>query len=466
MLYLFLHLIVLIYVSSSWPGIIEYKPVLSLTIWFIATLVILYIWLPQKTKALVSKNYIPDFFKTHNQIQWAITLWILLLQVVANPIKIFYPSYENRFEQFLPMLVSTFLYYWLTKVTMNQFRKTLKPILPPEQTEKEFFRARITNFFLAIPPILLWMLLEDTSRSGLEIVYEIKLIVFAPVFFLGLFLGAPKLFNWTWKATNSNKEELNDSIKELAKKTNTKISGVKIWNFRYVYVTEYLLETLDENQVKAVISHELGHLKLGHVFSYTIYSILVLLLSLSYKVVMFLYFPEVNLDGFTFSLIEGTIFLFFFLFTFTALSRFSEHQADMFSALTVDKESFISVIQQLDDNLEDSVKKIPFWLSIHPPNESRILKVQENIKENIELLLQQARNIRYAMLVFCILILLATIYPLGNVMKISALYEAKKAKNELLLEELTNSLPRWLKNHPEVLQILHHSVSPEVTLDL
>lgn len=483
MLYLFLHLIVLIYVSSSLPGALEYKPMAALGAWLGLTIVVFFALLPKWVNKKLEDNIIPDFFKTQNQFQWAITLWILALQLTANPAKLIYPNYAASFEQTMPMLVSCILYYFLSKATIAQFRRLMSPILPPDQTKAEFFRARITSFILAMPPILLWMLIEDTSRSGLAIIYEIKIITLAPLFFVGLFILAPKLFNWAWQTKSSHIEDLNTSIQELALKTQTKISGVKIWNtfgeplanaavaglsknFRYVYVTEYLLEIFNPKQVSAVIAHELGHLKLGHVFTYTIFSILILLLSLNYKLTMYLFFPNIDVNGFTFSLLEGGLFLFIFIFSFTALSRFSEHQADVFSSIIVSKDTFVSVITQLNEDLEESVKKIPQWLCIHPTNSNRILKINENLQENTEILLQQARKIRYAMLALSVILLITMVYPIGNVMKISALYEAKQAKNELLLKELASSLPSWLKNHPEVLEILHHPVSPEVTLNL
>lgn len=483
MLYLFLHLIALIYVSSSLPGTLEYKPLLSLAIWTTLTLIVLFAWLPKKIDKSLTSGIVPDFFKTQNRLQWGITLWISALQTIANPAKLLYPNYTTNLEQTMPMLISTALYYLISRCVMAQFRRLMAPILPPEQSELEFFKARMISFTLAMPPIQLWMLIEDTSRSGLDIIYEIKIITVAPLFFVALFILAPKLFNWAWQTKNNDIKELDLSILELAQKTNTKISGVKTWNtfgeplanaavaglsqsYRYVYVTNYLLEIFNPKQVSAVIAHELGHLKLGHVFTYTIFSILILLFSLNYKLAIYLFFPNIDINTLPFSLLEGALFLFIFIFCFTALSRFSEHQADLFSSIIVGKETFVSVITQLNDDLEESVKKIPQWLCIHPSNANRIRKINENLQENTDLLLQQARKIRYAMLALSIVLVITMAYPIGNVMKISALYEAKQAKNELLLKELASSLPAWLKNHPEVLEILHHSVPPEVTLNL
>lgn len=483
MLVLLLHLMALIYFSASKSGSLLYEPIYSLIIWVTLTVYILYIWLPKFIDKLSKNNETPDFAKTQNIFLWCVSLWIIILQLVSNPSEMLWPFYRENFEQILPMLLSALIYYILMRKSMRQMRRLMLPILDPEQSESEFFRARITPLILVMPPVLLWMIFEDMSRGGLEIMYELKMMLAAPVFFVFLFVSAPKLLNWAWKA-NSNKDiELEKSIKELSFEVDTPITGIKIWNtfgeplanaavaglskkYRYVYITEFLLRNFDKKQVKSVVAHELGHLKLGHVYTYTIYSVLMLLLAVNYKLAIFLYFPEIDMKSMVFSLSESVLFVFLFFLSFAALSRYSEHQADLFSSVFAGKENIVSVINSLSVYTAEPSKSLSSWFLVHPKNEERVKKIQNNNEINAAKLLQQASSIRYAMLAFGFVLILAAAFPIKTVLKISALYEASQAKDAQLTEEHLHSLPDWLKKHPKVSKILHHSVSPEVTLDL
>lgn len=483
MLALLLHLMALIYFSASQSGSLLCAPVYSMIVWALITTYCLHYWLPKFTQKYVEKNEAPDFAKTQNIFLWGISIWIILLQLVSNPVEIFYSSYREHFEQILPMTLSACLYYLIMRKSMGCMRRLMMPILDPEQSESEFFRARITPLFLVMPPVLLWMIFEDISRGGLEIMHELKMMLAAPIFFVLLFIGAPKLFNWAWKANGNKDIELEDSIKALSVEVETPITGVKIWNtfgeplanaavaglskkYRYVYITEFLLQNFEKEQVKSVVAHELGHLRLGHVYTYTIYSVLMLLLAVNYKLAIYIYFPEIDMKSLLFSLSESGIFVLLFLLSFAALSRYSEHQADLFSSAVAGKENIVSVINSLSLYTAQSSTKLISWFLVHPKNSERIKKIQNNPEINASKLLQRARGIRYAMLACGVILILTAVFPVKTVLKISELYEASQAKNAQLVEEHLHTLPDWLKKHPEVSEILHHSVSPEITLDL
>lgn len=475
MLPLLFHIMALIFATSSWTGKLADYPVWAFCIWFMLSEIILFLVLPyytlKKRKAYDNNEIceLPDFNKTLNIFQWAIVAWIALFQATCDFSGLIYPNYKETLNQTLPMLVSIVLYIFLHKYAMKEFRRLELPILDPEQSENDFLRARLMPLTLVAPPLMLWLLIEDLSKGGLEIVNELTLTACSPVFFILLFITAPRLFNWAWKSKDSDNEDLNSSIQALANQTKTPINGVKIWNtfgepvanaavaglskkFRYVYITEYMIQTFEQDQIKAVVAHELGHLKLGHIKTYTLYSITAVLLALIYRITVYLYFPQINTEEFWFSLIEGLTFVFLFILAFTALSRFSESQADAFSAINTSKEDFIGAISQIEPTSEKK-SFLPNWLMLHPTNEKRIKNVLELNEINNQKLLQQARHIRYAMCA-TIIVLTITAWNIGKpITNIHALYKAVRAGNAQLSEKLFNSMPEWLKKHPEVLKI-------------
>ena len=352
---------------------------------------------------------------------------------------------------------------------MKEFYRLEQPILDPNQTEQEFFRARLTPIMLIAPPILLWLLIEDLTKGNLEIIHELTLMAYAPLFFLLLFVISPRLFNWAWKSTNSDLENLNKEIFSLSEKTDTPISGVKIWNtfgepianaavaglhkkYRYVYITKYMTESFSDEQIKAVVGHELGHLKLGHIRTYALYSIAAILTTLIYRIVTYLYFPQFDTENFWYSLAEGTIFIFLFLTSFTALSRYSEHQSDLFSTINATKNGFIEALNQID-LLTEKQTLLPDWLMLHPTNQKRIQKILESNEINNAKLLQQAQHIRYAMCTIIITLSLFAWYISKPIKQIYSYYKAVQAGNVQLSDKLFKSMPEWLKKHPEVLKI-------------
>lgn len=475
MLPLLLHLIGLIYATSSWTGKIANYPNTALCIWVIISIILFFVALPiyvNKKRKAYDENKIlelPNFTKTLNCFEWGIVAWISLLQATVDPANIIFPSYKETIEQTLPMIISLSVYLILFKIAMKEFYRLEQPILDPEQTSQDFFRARLTPVILVTPPIILWLLIEDITKGNLKIIHELTLIAYAPLFFLLLFTISPRLFNWAWKSEDSELENLNKEIFLLSEKTQTPIGGIKIWNtfgepvanaavaglskkYRYVYITKYMTELFSEEQIKAVVGHELGHLKLGHIKTYVLYSIMAILLILLYRIIVYLYFPQFDIENFWYSLIEGIIFVFLFLSSFTALSRYSEHQSDLFSSINTNKDKFIETLTIIDTTTEKK-SLLPDWLMLHPTNQKRIQKILELSEINNTKLLQQAQYIRYAMFAM-ILVLILSSWQIGKPIKqIHSLYKAVQAGNAQLIDKLFNSMPEWLRKHPEVLKL-------------
>ena len=515
MISMFLHLLVLAYGTVTFAGMLNSMPVTFMVVWGYLTLLILVHWLPEYTDNEVNAGRIPSFLKTQEIFQWAIVLWILLLQTFTDPVGLCIPASSTYLPQTLPMLVSLALYIALARPAYFEFYRLFKPVLDLKQTSADFFRARMTVPILFFPPIMMWMLVEDLSSGGIKPLTEVKLMAAAPLFFIALYLLAPKLFNWAWRAEDSNNVELESMLKRLSEKTGLKVAGVKIWDtfnepvpnaavagllprYRFVYITRYLLSIFSPQQVEGVVAHELGHLRLGHVNSYMFYSLNLILISIVIKLSILLYFPQFYPDSTVYTAIELLLFMAVFSVSFTALARHCEFQADAFASRMTSSEVFASTLETLNSIILPPPSIIPNWLLTHPQIQDRIDRVKKGTRQEIAELRQSAAGLRRIMMFSGLVLLLLTIAPARAVYKISALSEAVQAGNSVLANELHSSLPEWLKVHPLVLheagksavnrqhwvtaaaiaaeaewnirlidisQEFHHTGSPEVTFD-
>ncbi len=516
MISLFLHLLVLSYGTVNLCGTLTCVPLASVALWVYITVLVLIRWLPDHIDREVSAGRIPSFIKTQEKFLWGIVVWILLLHAVADPVRLMLPDYADSLPQILPMLVSLGLYLALAKPVMFEMYRQFRPILDPKQTSSDFFRARMTIPILFFPPIMLWMLVEDLSSGGMPALVEIKLMAVAPVFFIGLYLISPRLFNWAWRAEDSQDAVLEGAIKKMSERAETPVSGIKIWDtfnepipnaavaglsarYRFVYITRYLLSIFSAEQVESVVAHELGHLRLGHVLTYMLYSINLILISVLFKLGIIAWFPELYTESALASFAEMLIFIAFFALTFTALARYSEYQADAFAVAATDPQTFASGLETLESMIMPPPTIIPHWLLTHPMIQDRIGRVRNGVGQKIVDLVRQARMIRLILLAFGVVLLAASASPAVSVLKISRLYDAVQAGNCRLAVSQYRSLPEWLKKHPLVLQeagklsagcgsplltvliaaeaslglrfievseILHHAGTPEVALDL
>jgi len=515
MISMFLHLLVLAYGTVTFAGSLNWAPVSFMVVWGYLTLLILVHWLPDYVDAEVEAVRIPSFIKTQEIFQWAIVLWILLLQAGTDPATLSLPALVERLPQTLPMLVSLTLYIALAKPAFFEFYRLFKPVLDLRQTASDFFRARMTVPILFFPPIMLWMLIEDLSSGGIKPLTEIRLMAAAPLFFVLLYLMAPKLFNLAWRAEDNDDPELDDMLKRLSEKAESRVAGVKIWNtfnepvpnaavagllprYRFVYITRYLLGMFTPPQVEGVVAHELAHLRLGHVTSYMFYSLNLILVSIALKLSLLLYYPQYYPDSTIYTAIELLLFLAVFSVTFTALARHCEFQADAFASEITSPDIFASTLETLNSIILPPPSIIPNWLLTHPQIQDRIARVRNDERHKIVDLKRHASRLRFSMLASGLVLLLLTAIPASGVNKISGYHEAVKAGNGTLAGELHRSLPDWLKTHSLVLQetgkmavnsqrwvlaaalaaevewnlrlldgsqVFHHPGSPEVTFD-
>ncbi|NJE08348.1 hypothetical protein E3E31_07395 [Thermococcus sp. M39] len=165
--------------------------------------------------------------------------------------------------------------------------------------------------------------------------------------------------------------------KKKYKIANAGITGI-IPGYRYIFITEYMLETFDPEEIKAVIAHEIGHIKGRHLW---INAMIAIGWFVFWMGVVFL-LAKLNVDILSPAVFFGVFFsayILYFVVIQGKISMRNEFKADEFAAKVVGKETVIKTLEKLAEvNL--TPKKTGKWfsfLSLHPSIEERVKHLEE-----------------------------------------------------------------------------------------
>jgi Zn-dependent protease with chaperone function len=461
MISMFLPLVVLAYATVQFEGMLAEFPLTSLVAWLYFTAVVVAWFLPATTARLNREGIVPGFMTVISGFHWATVAWVVVLQVFVSPAR-FLGGLFRFFPQAFPVLLSAVVYVSLFWVCRRFLHGSLRFMIDPDQTPTDFFRARMTIPILFFPPMMIWIALEDLATANLTPsgFSDVHAFVFAPMFFVGLYLMAPRLFNLAWRASPMDNERLVKDIDNLACLAETPISGVKLWDtfkepipnaavaglsekFRFVYMTRYLTEIFTHSELLAVVAHELGHLRLGHVWTYLLFSLDLIFLSLLLKLYLFVDHPGYYemLNGYE-PVIDVGFFVIIFALVFTALTRYSEHQSDCFSAGMVGSEKIADTLVKLEDYISPPPTIFPRWTLTHPDFKDR-LSVIRNWSGTVSDLVRQSRNIRLLMIVAGVILIALSFTRADFMIKTNnverLLASGKPAEALVVLDELSQN---------------------------
>ncbi|HOT29416.1 MAG TPA: M48 family metalloprotease [Candidatus Ozemobacteraceae bacterium] len=468
MLSTFLPLILLAYGTSELAGTAAFLPLTTAVCWLLLTWAWTCVLLPGALTRLRCEGRLPGFNEAQTGFSWLVTGWIILLHAVSDPAAWLVPGLYRTFPQAWPMFVSIVLYAGILWIVRVPFRAAWSRIFDPDQTPEEFFRARMTLPILFFPPMLLWMAIEDSWLGAMRLpgLSDLENFVMAPLFFVGLYLFSPNLFNWAWRATPMEPGPLRSAIVDLAARAETPIAGVRQWDtfrepipnaavaglshkYRFVYMTNYIMEIFDDRQVLAVVAHELGHLRLGHVWTYMIFSLDLVFLSLFAKIQLFLCLPWYAAQAETLnSVVDLVVFLAVFIVFFTALTRHSERQADRFAASLVGGDLFAGTLERLQEFVSPVPSRWPKWTLTHPEFGERT-SVARSWNGPVERLVSSERRLRLGLLVLGIAACFAAWPGMSSVHRLAEMADAVSAGHIREAARLWNALPPELKTHPE-----------------
>ena len=229
----------------------------------------------------------------------------------------------------------------------------------------------VSNIQFSIPVLLPWMLLSGVSDLILALPFELpRRVLTSPEGEIGYFLAflfavatlGPLMIQKFWRCRPLEQGYLRQRIHHICQRAGVRYSDILYWpifggrmitagvmglvaRFRYILVTDALLQVLNPEEVDAVIAHEVGHVKKRHllfylfffigymVIAYATFDLIVYLIVFSEPIYRFLFFTGIDRTAVTTGLLSLAIivnFLIYFRFIFGYFMRNFERQADAF----------------------------------------------------------------------------------------------------------------------------------------
>jgi Zn-dependent protease with chaperone function len=243
----------------------------------------------------------------------------------------------------------------------------------------QLFQARISrrsyvisNMAFHFPVILPWLLIS----IGIDIINHLPYqapkdllarpegqLVFFSTFLVALVVVAPSLIKVFWGCGPLPPGPKRLRIESMCRKAGLGYNNILQWpifegrlltagvmglvkRFRFILVTESLLRILDDDELDAVVAHEIGHIKRRHLLFYLVFFIGFIVLSYAvFDLLLYammygnLTFPILrstraelpSLTSILFTVAMATILLVYFRFVFGFFMRNCERQADLYA---------------------------------------------------------------------------------------------------------------------------------------
>ncbi len=298
---------------------------------------------------------------SHLSFIFFISLIIYLFKVFKSTIPTFFidrrvKGTTIKFRRYLKLSSLVFVYFFLIQIGFFSYSIILQLVTTAVLFEK------ILSFMLICIFVFLFMS------------YFPQLIAF----FYGIKKGEGELY---FKLLNTEIQKSEVRLKKIKvvrtkdlKLANAMAAG--LYN-RYIFITDYLINQLNPEEIGAVLCHELGHIKKNHLW-------------INFGLILFYLISSYYIR----QLIGDSLFIFFayfilfFVFIFRYISRKLEYSADQYAVEVYDKPAaLITSLEKLGlYNVHPlKIKKFDEKTMTHPSIHKRI--------EEIEKLIEQKENI-------------------------------------------------------------------------
>ena len=233
-------------------------------------------------------------------------------------------------------------------------------------------RSYILSQILFSAPILLpWLLLSGIADIINALPFELPKrllsttegeVAYFLIFLLAIAILGPTMIQKFWRCKPLETGLHRSRIENLCRKAGMGYANILYWpifggrmitaavmglikKFRYILVTQGLLEMLEPEEIDAVIAHEIGHIKKKHLLfylmffvgymmiSYATFNLLVYSILFSetiYRLITATGLDQTTVATWIFSLVIITVFLIYFRFIFGYFMRNFERQADTY----------------------------------------------------------------------------------------------------------------------------------------
>ncbi len=221
----------------------------------------------------------------------------------------------------------------------------------PTRRQYVLMQAR-HQFFIAVPILGLNFVSQLIESSFPKMTTMMSLVLSTALIFIGLML-MPALMTWMWH-TQPLTGPLRERLDQLARRHHLRYRNILVWRThhfiqnaavlgylpfaRYFLLSDALLESLSDQQIEAVFSHELGHVKHRHIWWYILLVMSCVGLSTGGSILAVWlshhWWPAMSESSqeMVAMITESTLLLAFLAAVFSRISKQFEHQADWFAA--------------------------------------------------------------------------------------------------------------------------------------
>ena len=324
---------------------------------------------------------------------FAINIYVFKLTFLFSAIKIF--DYFPTLEAIL--FIGVFVFYLI--VIWNAAYGVQKRYFAGQVSKKNFI---LSNVSFCLPALLPWFLLSIIA-DVLEFLpwTPVKELLQTPageIGYIALFIIAvsvfgPVLIKKIWNCKPLEKGLPRTKIEIVCKKAGLEYSNILKWElfggtmitagvmglvgrFRYILVTPALLTSLDDDELTAVMLHEIGHVQKHHMLFYLVFftgfiacnfiffepvMLLLYIIEPIYELFGFVGIPKSTAHPILISLTLIGIFVLYFRFVFGFFMRNFERQADLHVYnFTKDASPLISTFYKIASFSRQSIDK-PNW---------------------------------------------------------------------------------------------------------
>lgn len=292
---------------------------------------------------------------------FGVTIWGLHLPSYLQSVQLFVHLPTLRALLLLSLFVGYLLVIWI--FAYDAYRAIYR-------TDISRSTYVYSNFAFSIPVLIPWTLLFILSDIIELLPFDLpKQLLNTPAGQIGYFLAflliaaifAPLLIQRFWRCRPLENGSHRDRIESLCRRANIRYADIVYWpifggrmitagvmglisRFRYIMVTDALLQLLSPDEIDQVIAHEIGHVKHKHLLLYLVFFIGFMVISYAvYTLSSFLVFTKpsifllltLDLD------IERTYYIFssvvlvvcivlYFRYLFGYFMRNFERQADLY----------------------------------------------------------------------------------------------------------------------------------------
>jgi Zn-dependent protease with chaperone function len=304
--------------------------------------------------------------------------------------------------------------------------------------------------FMAFPltPFIFFLLIADfIDHSPLSIRiffishYYIQWFIMLTII-LVMYALSPYVIRSIWPAHPIPAGDLRNRIESLAEKENIKYREALIWNtsggnitnaamtglmplFRYVFLTDSLLNNFSLDEIETVVAHEFGHIKYRHMLAYLVFSLGYLIFYMFLYIQFLPLFEKFHLGTTATSLISAVItifiFLVYFVFIFRFLSRRFELQSDLYAVDSTGKpDAFKSALTKLSEvnYMSPRVHWIFEMFRTHPSIHRRIDFIDRSLQGDVQVK-KYRHPTSHLFQVFILVSILLTLLLISNANKLN-----------------------------------------------